>query len=138
MTKPSNDGSHLPSPQRKKRIVEATIIDHTYTDYSTYQIAHQNVPSPQQGSNIDTFPRKLHYILSRPDYRHIISWMPHGRAWKILDKELLVSVVCKEQFKHEKFESFNRQVNGWGFKVRIVRSETVRTLAPLFSCHEQM
>ncbi|KAL7476287.1 hypothetical protein ACHAW6_002164, partial [Cyclotella cf. meneghiniana] len=42
--------------------------------------------------------------------------MPHGRAWKILDKELLVSVVCKEQFNHGKFESFNRQVNGWGFK----------------------
>ncbi|KAL7487065.1 hypothetical protein ACHAW6_015229 [Cyclotella cf. meneghiniana] len=42
--------------------------------------------------------------------------MPHGRAWKIWNKELLVSVVCKEQFKHEKFESFNRQVNGWGFK----------------------
>ncbi|KAL3804128.1 hypothetical protein HJC23_013647 [Cyclotella cryptica] len=111
-----NDGSLLPGPHRKKRIVEATIIDHTYADYSTYQIAHVDFSNELKGSNIETFPRKLHYILSKQEYRHIISWMPHGRAWKILDKELLVSVVCKEQFKHEKFESFNRQVNGWGFK----------------------
>ncbi|KAL3804127.1 hypothetical protein HJC23_013646 [Cyclotella cryptica] len=127
-----NDGSLLPAPHRKKRIVEATIIDHTYADYSTYQIAHADFSNELKGSHIETFPRKLHYILSKHEYRHIISWMPHGRAWKILDKELLVSVVCKEQFKHEKFESFNRQVNGWGFKVRILRSQSITTAAPYF------
>lgn len=113
-----NDGSLVPTPHRKKRIVEATIIDHTYIDYSTYQLANVDISSELKGSTVKTFPQKLHYILSRPEYRHIISWMPHGRAWKILDKELLVSVVCREQFNHGKFESFNRQVNGWGFKVR--------------------
>eukprot|EP00804_Cyclotella_cryptica_P000692 CCRYP_014698-RD/>CCRYP_014698-RD protein AED:0.46 eAED:0.46 QI:0/-1/0/1/-1/0/1/0/69 len=61
---------------------------------------------------------KLHGIVSNPAYRHIICWMPHGRSWKILDKELLASVVCKKYFNHDNFDSFNRSVNGWGFKVR--------------------
>ncbi|KAL7517010.1 hypothetical protein ACHAWX_001972 [Stephanocyclus meneghinianus] len=111
----------LPTTPRKKRVVKAALIDHTYNDYSTYHITNEDRLSQQNVSNSASFPQKLHYILSRPEYRHIISWMPHGRAWRILDKKLLVSVVCKEQFKHEKFESFNRQVNGWGFK-RLLRS----------------
>ena len=35
----------------------------------------------------------------------------------MLNKELLASVVLPKYFNHSKFESFNRQVNGWGFKV---------------------
>eukprot|EP00804_Cyclotella_cryptica_P000690 CCRYP_014698-RB/>CCRYP_014698-RB protein AED:0.23 eAED:0.70 QI:0/0/0/1/1/0.5/2/0/467 len=64
---------------------------------------------------------KLHGIVSNPAYRHIICWMPHGRSWKILDKELLASVVCKKYFNHDNFDSFNRSVNGWGFK-RLMRA----------------
>jgi HSF-type DNA-binding len=31
-----------------------------------------------------TFPMKLHAILSNPELCDIISWLPHGRAWRIL------------------------------------------------------
>lgn len=31
-----------------------------------------------------TFPMKLHSILSNPEFSDIISWLPHGRAWRIL------------------------------------------------------
>jgi len=44
--------------------------------------------------------------------------MPHGRSWAVLDKEALVAEVLPRYFNHSRFESFNRQVNGWGFKVR--------------------
>jgi hypothetical protein len=47
--------------------------------------------------------------------------MPHGRSWKILDKELVAKVICKKHFNHQNFESFNRSINGWGFKVRLLR-----------------
>lgn len=33
------------------------------------------------------------------------------------DKHLLSTVICPKHFAHAKFESFNRSVNGWGFKV---------------------
>eukprot|EP01082_Thalassiosira_pseudonana_P001281 g1715.t1 g1715 contig10:2653276-2655399(-) len=61
------------------------------------------------------FPTKLHEIVSNADYRYIIRWMPHGRSWTILDKKRLLEVLGKH-FAHESFESFNRSVNGWGFK----------------------
>ena len=41
---------------------------------------------------------------------------PHGRAWKIHNRELLVSEVVPKYFSHRKFESFTRQRSGWGFK----------------------
>ena len=42
--------------------------------------------------------------------------MPHGRAWKIHNKKLLMSEVVSKYFVQSKYESFTRQLNGWGFK----------------------
>jgi hypothetical protein len=42
--------------------------------------------------------------------------MPHGRAWKIHNKDLLVSEVVPRYFVQSKYQSFARQLNGWGFK----------------------
>ena len=57
---------------------------HVYRDSSTFI---------EEGASVETsiasernFPANLHAILS-------ISWMPHGRAWKVHDKALLVSNV---------------------------------------------
>mmetsp|Transcript_30922 Transcript_30922/g.62891 ORF Transcript_30922/g.62891 Transcript_30922/m.62891 type:complete len:114 (-) Transcript_30922:1208-1549(-) len=50
------------------------------------------------------------------DHQHIIGWMPHGRSWIIVNKDLLIKYVLPTHFTSNKFESFNRQVNGWGFK----------------------
>ncbi|KAL7525631.1 hypothetical protein ACHAWF_001442, partial [Thalassiosira exigua] len=42
---------------------------------------------------------------------------PHGRAWKILDKELLVSeILPRYKITCTKYESFSRQLNAWGLK----------------------
>eukprot|EP00956_Cyclotella_meneghiniana_P017621 scaffold28922_cov64-Cyclotella_meneghiniana.AAC.2 len=107
---------------RKKTATKSTIIDHTYYDYSTRELSELLPPDSRRNAADDrqkgrvTFPMKLHNIVSNPKYRHIIRWMPHGRSWKIIDKELLASVVCKENFNHENFDSINRSINGWGFK----------------------
>ena len=116
------------SPRRELKI---TLIDHTYHDYSQLDIQHsdsdddqadgtENAKSPKlistQRKGISNFPHKLHRIISSGRYSHIIRWQPHGRSWVILDKELLSSVVCPAHFSHSNFDSFNRSVNGWGFK----------------------
>ncbi len=41
---------------------------------------------------------------------------PHGRAWKIHNKDLLISEVVPRYFVQSKYQSFARQLNGWGFK----------------------
>lgn len=108
--------------KQRKRSIKSALIDHTYYDFSTRELSElipldstRNVKYKQKDRV--TFPMKLHAIISNPRYRHIICWMPHGRSWKVLDKELFASVVCRENFNHENFSSFNRSVNGWGFAV---------------------
>ena len=49
--------------------------------------------------------------------RHDIYFsQPHGRAWKIHNKELLLQEIVPKFFGQSKYESFTRQLNGWGFK----------------------
>ncbi|KAL3789638.1 hypothetical protein HJC23_003187 [Cyclotella cryptica] len=88
--------------------------DHTYQDYAN-QIPspHHCLVTKKSGSN---FPAKLHRMISDPANSEAIAWQSHGRAWKILDKRLLVDVVIPKYFLQTKYESFTRQLSGWGFK----------------------
>ena len=86
---------------------------HVYLDSSTFS---------EEGASVDTsiesernFPVNLHAILSDEHYSHIISWMPHGRAWKVHDKALLVSEVGKTLGISD-CPSFKRQLSEWGFR----------------------
>eukprot|EP01082_Thalassiosira_pseudonana_P001304 g1710.t1 g1710 contig10:2637412-2639558(+) len=138
----------MAAPKKRARSVRATLIDHTYYNYSDVTVedvekeldardreqegraglvATRGGSNSNQGERLQQptrrgrrakakkFPTKLHEIVSNADYRYIIRWMPHGRSWTILDKKRLLEVLGKH-FAHESFESFNRSVNGWGFK----------------------
>jgi hypothetical protein len=97
-----------------KKEIKKSIVDHTYRDFS--QVTTSDLEECRN-LNVDLFPSKLHRILSTPSYAHIIAWRPHGRAWEILDRSLFLSIVVPEHFHHSNMGSFNRSVNGWGFKV---------------------
>lgn len=88
--------------------------DHSYHDFSTF-IANGGKVEKHKKSDRN-FPARLHAILADERYAHIITWMPHGRAWKVLDKDLLVETVIPKYFGQSKFASFTRQLSGWGFK----------------------
>ncbi|KAL9182724.1 hypothetical protein ACHAXT_004003 [Thalassiosira profunda] len=62
------------------------------------------------------FPMKLYDILCTPQFSNAVAWMPHGRSWRVLDKDLFVREICPRYFAQTRYESFIRQVNGWGFK----------------------
>ena len=61
------------------------------------------------------FARLINNLISglHPFSHHL---KPHGRAWKVHNKELLISEVVPKYFSHSRFESFSRQCSGWGFK----------------------
>ena len=61
------------------------------------------------------FPSKLYEILSRNDIADIISWSPHGRSWKVHKPKVFEERIIPQYFRHSKYNSFTRQVNGWGF-----------------------
>merc|ERR1719444_235427 len=64
----------------------------------------------------DTFPKKLHTVLSKKEYEHIITWLPHGRSFIVRDPDALTRLVFPGYFKLKKYNSFIRQLSLWGFK----------------------
>ena len=63
-----------------------------------------------------SFPTKLFQILEDPENQEYISWLPHGKAWKIHKQHEFEEKVIPLYFRHAKLASFMRQVNGWGFR----------------------
>eukprot|EP00577_Skeletonema_sp_RCC1716_P012055 CAMPEP_0113405458 /NCGR_PEP_ID=MMETSP0013_2-20120614/18963_1 /TAXON_ID=2843 ORGANISM="Skeletonema costatum, Strain 1716" /NCGR_SAMPLE_ID=MMETSP0013_2 /ASSEMBLY_ACC=CAM_ASM_000158 /LENGTH=409 /DNA_ID=CAMNT_0000291187 /DNA_START=20 /DNA_END=1249 /DNA_ORIENTATION=- /assembly_acc=CAM_ASM_000158 len=100
--------------------------NHIYRDFSTYIDDGGKIEKHKKSDR--NFPARLHAILSDEQYSNIISWMPHGRAWKVLNKTLFVEEVIPKFFGQSKFASFARQLSGWGFK-------RLRNTGPDFGCY---
>ena len=73
-------------------------------------------PFAGKGKKEPPFPLKLHQILANPEFAEYICWNPHGRSWRIAKPKVFEQVVIPLYFRHAKYASFMRQVNGWGFK----------------------
>jgi len=75
-------------------------VDHSregaILEVSTSQKDNKGI-SVQRDIRQHSFAVLLHYLLSEPeevqDIRGILSWLPHGRAFRIIDKERLVREV---------------------------------------------
>jgi len=94
--------------------IQQSSSPHTTSKKSSLEYRYQNMPG--RGRERRKFPVVLYEILSDPRNFHIIYWMPHGRSWRIHDREKLAKVLCPRYFNHCKFESFTRSATGWGFK----------------------
>lgn len=103
-----------------------TINNATTSSSSSYR-DFSRVPLDEHGSDnafVSTtssgkdppFPVKLHRILSNTEFRDYIMWLPHGRSWRVLKPKAFEEKVIPLYFRHAKYASFMRQVNGWGFK----------------------
>jgi HSF-type DNA-binding len=86
-----------------------------YRDYSKEKDPDPLSPLTPPG-RVPNFPAKMHAILSRSELSEIVSWMPHGRAWRVLKPREFEVKVVPLFFEHAKFSSFIRQANGWGFR----------------------
>lgn len=86
-----------------------------YRDFSDLRDPDPSKPVTAPG-RIPNFPAKMMAILSRPDLSHIVSWLPHGRSWKVHKPREFECKVIPTYFEHSKFSSFIRQANGWGFR----------------------
>jgi hypothetical protein len=58
----------------------------------------------------------MYAILSRTDLSDVVSWLDHGRSWKVHKPREFEVKVIPTYFEHNKFSSFIRQANGWGFR----------------------
>uniref|UniRef100_A0A7S4ENY5 HSF-type DNA-binding domain-containing protein n=1 Tax=Pseudo-nitzschia australis TaxID=44445 RepID=A0A7S4ENY5_9STRA len=63
------------------------------------------------------FPCRLHDLLNDAEkngYDHIISWSPDGKSFKIHETSLMVPIL-QRYFRQTKYQSFQRQLHGYGF-----------------------
>ena len=110
----NNSGMTTPAVDDKNKITSS------YRDFSRVLPEKHNEASSiiaqSTTAKEPTFPVKLHMILSNPDFQDIIAWLPHGRSWRILQQKAFEERVIPVYFRHGRYSSFARQVNGWGFK----------------------
>ncbi|KAL7505925.1 hypothetical protein ACHAXN_003314 [Cyclotella atomus] len=62
-----------------------------------------------------SFVEKLHAILSNKHFAKIITWLPSGKLFCILDKEKFIKKVLPMYFREVQFKMFSRRIKRWGF-----------------------
>ena len=98
-------------------------VQHDYTDHAhEVPLLGESPTGPLGGENMP-FPFKLYDTLMRIDadgYSDIMSWLPHGRSFKIHDLDGFNDLILPMYFRHSKKSSLLRQLNLYGFR-RYVR-----------------
>mmetsp|Transcript_19886 Transcript_19886/g.44903 ORF Transcript_19886/g.44903 Transcript_19886/m.44903 type:complete len:510 (+) Transcript_19886:45-1574(+) len=102
------------SNSNSSKVCPVKYVDHTYHDYSRFLVDGGELPKTKKGHR--NFPAKIHLMISEVRNNDVITWMPHGRAFKVQNKEALVARVIPNYFVCGKYDSFTRQLNGWGFR----------------------
>ncbi|CAB9505808.1 Heat stress transcription factor [Seminavis robusta] len=103
-------------------IVEAKVV-HNYNDYACKEIRESMendnpVHAPGPGGD-PPFPVKLHHALMElkmDGKESIVGWQPHGRCFIVRNPKLFAEQVLPLYFRQTKFQSFQRQLNLYGFK----------------------
>jgi hypothetical protein len=95
----------------KNGFIDATVPEQNKGDAST------NKPNPK-GPGLQ-FPFKLMEILKMAEETgkdHIISWLPEGRGFKVHNKEAFCEHIMPLYFSSNKYKTFQRSLNLWGFE----------------------
>ena len=76
-------------------------------------------------TNKETFPMRLHAILADTSISDVVSWLPHGKAFVVLNPDVFTTQVLPRYISDgsaskssttPKYPSFTRKLNRWGFK----------------------
>jgi hypothetical protein len=54
-------------------------------------------------------------VLSDKEFENIITWMPSGKSFSIIEPKAFVADILPEHFKSAKYASFTRKLHRWGF-----------------------
>lgn len=73
-----------------------------------------------QSLQAQKLPAKLASMLADSYLASVIAWQPHGRSWRVLNRDTFAEIALPRHFGHNNYASFVRIVNAWGFR-RITR-----------------
>ena len=108
--------SQTPRNSESSGLVYKVYPDYSKTSIETLpKINYKNM----RGRGQENFPKKLFKILERSDagdYSSLISWLPHGRAFKIHNEDLFFNHIVKKYFLQKEIKSFKHQLYVYGFR----------------------
>jgi len=70
-----------------------------------------------------TFPEKLMHMIESEDGNGVMSWLPNGKAFVILNPKKFTLEVLPKYFQRSEYSSFTRKLYYWGFRKIINTSE---------------
>jgi hypothetical protein len=103
----SLDNSFSPNPQKLPGSLQ--------TQVPLFAKIAQAPPQVKRKRRAKTFPVKLMEAITANYDEDIVSWMPDGRSFVVVNPDLFVDVILKQSFKGCKYTSFVRKLNRWGF-----------------------
>ncbi|KAL3809820.1 hypothetical protein ACHAXA_002390, partial [Cyclostephanos tholiformis] len=110
------------APNSTPRMMDPDEDTYVYRDFSA-------VPPPTmsevgslhpQSLQAQKLPAKLASMLADHELTSVIVWSPHGRSWRVLNRDMFAEHALPRYFGHKNYASFVRIVNAWGFR-RITR-----------------
>jgi hypothetical protein len=112
-------------PVSSKEVSKDYMMEYDMETNMAYMGAiHSSYPQ-HKGNRGFQFPWKLHEMLAvakQEGKESIVSWQPHGRAFRVHNRELFSTMIMPRFFKQTKYKSFQRQLHLWDFK-RIAQGE---------------
>lgn len=72
--------------------------------------SRQSIKKKERAPSSTSFPVKLYKILCDPKYHDVVTWLPHGRAWRVLKPKSFEQDVIPKFFRSDRYASFMRQV----------------------------
>lgn len=109
-------------PTKKKEYIISNELAYSYHDhskvpcYGSLCVKSYIISQSPTVIRSQKLPAKLDAILSDETFSSIVSWMPHGRSWRILRPKVFTSDVIPKYFEYSNYNSFIRLVNAWGFR----------------------
>ena len=95
-------------------------VNHDYHDYSEVPDNSEYTPAFSKGGVATPFPIKLHDMLAAseadPSLAKIVYWLPHGRSFIVSNTKETTENILPTFFDQNKYASFQRQLNLYGFK----------------------
>eukprot|EP00571_Detonula_confervacea_P013613 CAMPEP_0172310812 /NCGR_PEP_ID=MMETSP1058-20130122/12699_1 /TAXON_ID=83371 /ORGANISM="Detonula confervacea, Strain CCMP 353" /LENGTH=514 /DNA_ID=CAMNT_0013023755 /DNA_START=97 /DNA_END=1641 /DNA_ORIENTATION=+ len=116
-----NAAAATPAPNSKPRETDPEEDTYVYRDFATIPAPNLNDAALHpQSLQAQKLPARLASMLSDHDMSGVIIWLPHGRSWRVLNRDLFADHALPRYFGHKNYASFVRIVNAWGFR-RITR-----------------
>ena len=116
----TKQGASQDSPTTYGETIQCQHLHKSYTDHASAQPTANDGALVLPGGTYNlAFPIKLHHLLSeieKDGYERIISWQPHGRAFKIHKKQDFSEIILPRYCHLVKLPSFFRQLKIYGFR----------------------